>query len=60
MLGRFSVINTQPKQVFFLHLLMNYIENYTKTFLLAFYKIVTLPSEVKIFPEWKRLVNVVL
>ena len=39
MLGRHSVINTQPEKVSFLYLLMNNIENYT--FLLALYKIST-------------------
>ena len=58
MLVRLSVINTQP--VFFHCLLMNYIENYTKTFLLALYKIPTLPSQFKTFPWWKHIVNVIL
>ena len=49
MLGKLSIINTQPKSVFFLQLLMSYIENYTKTFLLALYQIPTLPSHVRTF-----------
>ena len=59
MLGRLSVINTQPKEVLILYLLMNFTENYTKTFLFALYKM--LPSHYKtFFPWWKRFVNMVL
>ena len=49
MLARLSITNTQSKQVFFLYLLINSIENYTKTFLLALYQIPALPSHVKTF-----------
>ena len=48
MLARLSV-NIQPELVFLLYLLMNYIENYTKTFLLALYKIPTLHFQFKTF-----------
>ena len=48
MLSRLSV-NIQPELVFLLYLLMNYIENYTKTFLLALYEIPTLHFQFKTF-----------
>ena len=59
MLGRLSAINTQPKEVLILYLLMNFTENYTETFLFALCKM--LPSHYKtFFPGWKRFVNMVL
>lgn len=48
MLAKLSV-NIQPELVFLLYLLTSYIENYTKTFLLALYKIPTLPFQFKTF-----------
>ena len=41
--------NIQPELVFLLYLLTNYIDNYTKTLLLALYKIPTLPFQFKTF-----------
>ena len=58
MLGRLSFINTQPKEVFLNYLLIDYIENYIKTFLLTLCKI--LPSQYKtFFPGWQHFGNVV-